>query len=153
VIYLLTVVIDVWAWRSWLFWIVWVIAIATALYGLALLKYHQSHPCETCIGDMPLNAHQVAEQRMRSLKLFHLASAPPLTLVWITVLAVALMVPHPVRVLLIGVLAAVNLISWTVTWRHRPLQPVCPWCRWGGGDDDPVGQPTPAPDPAGAKTA
>lgn len=45
-----------------------------------------------CGGEDRLSAQEVVEQRMRSLKLFHLASAPRLMLVWSMLLVVALVV-------------------------------------------------------------
>lgn len=123
------------------------------MIGARAQRRHTRQPCEKCIGDMPLDAQAQAERKRLSLRLYHWSTSS----VWFTLgvgcVASTWLLPHWAEVVVLSGLSACMLASFVAGWRHRPLQPVCPWCNWRDWDDDEVPEPTPVPDPAGAKTA
>jgi hypothetical protein len=95
---------------------------------------HDSHLCERCIRETPLDASAQAARYHRRLRLFHSISSLKL---WIVIFAVAIMLypviqyfdlpKQPVPLLIFG-FTAVSVLS-IIT--HRRLQPWCPYCPRG----------------------
>jgi hypothetical protein len=120
------------------------------VFCIVQILKHRSRLCEQCITAMPLDAEAQAERKRRSLRWFHITSRPVFLLGWITLGVVSLFLPPVPGSCLLAVFSGIAVVSWVTSWRHRPLQSVCPWCYWRGGDDE---QEVPTPVPTGVKEA
>lgn len=139
------------AWRdSWVGTGLLIASTGVLLLGVNAMLHHQARPCEQCIADMPLDAQAQVERKQLSLWLFHRLNSRPAFAAWFVLVVASFLVPREWQPVLLTVFGLFNLANWLMTWRHRPLQPVCPWCRWRGWDDLEKA-PEPTPDPAGTK--
>lgn len=119
-----------------------VAAIAASAYGTFSRYYHDRNVCDRHIIEAPLDDPDGAVQRnRRKLRLFHrLTPGMVMKVAVVFLVASALMqfvfhVPTVVLHLpLIGFASALSYLAWSCVV-HRRLEPWCPYCRRGGGDD------------------
>lgn len=129
-----------------------VVAVVVAAFSIALQRKHFSTPCELCAAAMPLDAHAQAERRARSLTWFHLLTSTVALFGQLVLILLAVALPPPWMWPPLTVVGVMSVARGVVSWRHRPLQLACPWCRWDDRDDD-EDEHTPTPDPVGRATA
>ena len=151
--------VDV-AWGSW-------VGLAAMVVAVAGQRFHDGRICERCVATMPLNGAERAERRRRILRAVHTMRE--------TVYLAGRPIAPPVALYALGAAAAVAVICETAGLErggrpsltlfavlyyvpmaglmlalsmHARLQPWCPYCRWGRGDDGPH-EEAPDPDPSG----
>jgi len=125
-----------------------------ALMGLFYAyMQHDRELCDRCMAKMPLDPDAAVRRNRRLLKARH----HPL---WVLGPMVALVVTEDLlpyqswEEKVAGTLVnAVFAIFITVATRHQHLQPWCPWCRGGGGDDDALAPVAPPNDRIPSPTA
>ncbi len=113
--------------------------------------YHQHRLCPRCAAATPIDGPAAAKRHHRWLLLHHWAAERlgyPLILIAAAVAYFGLGVPHWVTFYPVYALWA--LVAYA-NLRHRPVEPWCPHCGWGGGGDDET-DPVPPPMPAAEAT-
>ncbi len=125
--------------------------VALVLLSWAAMRQHDRALCEDCMASMPLDPAGAAQSYRTRLAVAHLATDPRLVAAYVVVLltgSVVLLNFSLVPVLLgraLWVGLQVTLIYLVLSYAtHRRLQPWCPHCGGGGGDDQ-VGTPDPLP--------
>jgi len=128
-----------------------VVPLGGLLLWVAATSAHELALCETCISDFPLDAQAQAERKIRLLRLSHWSRTGRGTMVWVAVLAAAVLIPsvvwHGWRWWPTLMLASIPwMVNENASLTHKRLRPVCPICRGrdgGGGRDVPVVDPDP----------
>ena len=157
--------------HAWKFFIAWCavgglplfltpVWVSVGVLPLLLLTWYAMHRhdrslCERCLADWPLDPEKAVAKHQSSLAQFHVVADRIFTTrrqMWIITLVL----------LTIGIGSAFlpqflsdawgMLINWLVipwlfliSYRHRQLQPWCPWCK---DDDGGSFSPDPVPDPS-----
>lgn len=123
------------------------LAVAFALVTVVILTWlvlrrHDRRLCERCVAALPLNPSARATAYRRRFMIAHLASRPPLVLVYLGLLVGTNFLPGIIghAVWAAAQLSMIYLLRSYVS--HRRLQPWCPRCS-EPGDDERVEDPTP----------
>lgn len=123
--------------------------------GILMLFQHGRGPlCEKCIDQMPLNGQEKAAQRRGVLKAMHTLWDGH-NLLWFMLVIIALsfasvFIPSEVLRHTADTIMSLPLVLLFMGYHvHERLQPWCPFCRWGRGDED---EESPAPTPAQPST-
>ena len=115
------------------------------------MRQHDRRLCEHCARSMPLNPAQDAVRFRRRLELAHLAGDRRVVVGYLVLLLASNLALEPAWVpSVVGrpVWAAVQstMIYLMLSHdTHRRLQPWCPQCRGGGGDNEDADVPDPLP--------
>lgn len=121
---------------------------AVLLYVALFACYvaHDGRLCLRCAQTVPVNGPAVAERRDRALRAVHhiRRRLPWYVAAFFAALAArvvsAVFVEWPRAaggVFLLAVVVAPVSVTILLSTRHDRIQPWCPYCRWGGGDDGP----------------
>jgi hypothetical protein len=124
------------------------VALVVVVVGSWLaLRRHDTGLCETCASAMPLNPAERATRYAARLRVAHLGSERRYVLGYLAVLLGVNFLPGRTG-LLIWSLAQLSMVYLILAYStHRGLQPWCPQCRGGGGQDrDRPDVPTPTPE-------
>lgn len=124
------------------------VALVVVVLGSWLtLRRHDTGLCESCVSAMPLNPAERAERYAARFEVAHLGSDRRYVLGYLAVLLGANFLPGRVG-LLIWALVQLSMVYLILAYStHRTLQPWCPQCQGGGGQDrDQPDVPTPTPE-------
>ncbi len=122
-----------------------------ALWTMVATWQHGLMMCPRCAAAVPLDGQATAARRARALRWTH-AAFNRSRLVVIGGIGALLALNVAVTALthtrfefFLYVICAWNVATTYLMSVHQPLQPWCPGCHWGDGDDEDV--PDPVPDP------
>jgi len=123
------------------------IALVVAVLGSWLaLRRHDTGLCEPCLAAMPLNPAERAERYAARFRVAHLGSERRYVLGYLVVLLGANFIPGRAG-LLIWSLVELSMVYLILAYStHRKLQPWCPQCQGGGGQER-ERPDVPSPDP------
>jgi hypothetical protein len=108
-----------------------------------MLRAHDRRLCEHCVSSMPLNPSETAARYKRRFWVAHNGTEARYVIPYLAFLVAANFVPGTVG-RLVWVSAQASLIYLLAVYTtHRRLQPWCPWCKGGHGEDEDVDTPDP----------
>jgi hypothetical protein len=117
-----------------------------------LMRKHDRRLCERCMSSMPLNASEVASRYRRRFAVAHLGSNMRVAIAYLVVLLgsnVFLfrsdLLPRTLGAYVWAAVQSTMIFLVLSYSTHRKLQPWCPQCSGGDGDDESVDAPDPMP--------
>ena len=117
-----------------------------------LMRQHDRRLCESCMASMPLNAAELSLRYRRRFAVAHLASNRPLMIAYLLTLVASnfVLLDSPLLPQLVGryvwaLLQTTMIYLILASTTHRRLQPWCPQCKGGGGENEDVEAPDPVP--------
>ena len=112
-----------------------VVVFAFVIVSWLLMRQHDRQLCEQCVGHMVLNPAAVAKRQRFRLRLAHLGGNPRFLVPYFAVLIGSNFLPGSFGRAIWAIVTlslAYLVLSQTA---HRRLQPWCPQCSDGGGDE------------------
>jgi hypothetical protein len=132
------------------------VLVAVVLLSWVSMRRHDRSLCEFCVAAMPINPTEAATRYRRRLALAHLGADRRIVVAYLVLLvgSCLLLLGGPPMLRLwgpyvwSGVQATMIYLVLSHT-THRRLQPWCPRCQDGGGEDHAV---DPDPEPSGSRS-
>lgn len=116
-----------------------------------LMRRHDRQLCENCMASMPLDAAAQATRYRRRFTVTHLGSDRRIVVAYLLVLIgsnfllLGSMLPQPLGQYLWALIQSTMIYLVLSYSTHRKLQPWCARCSGGGGENEQVDAPEPAP--------